>query len=85
MRMLLRPLAHRTEEDLGCRRVRVLLQEVVLDLPDVVEPEPVGELDLLESVRGAAGARRRPPTAAEAGARRRSRSALGTGCQVRSP
>jgi hypothetical protein len=30
--------------------MRVLLEEVVLDLPDVVEPGPVRELDLLERV-----------------------------------
>ncbi len=36
------------EEHLGRRRVRVLVEEVVLDLPRVVEAEPVGELDLLE-------------------------------------
>ena len=38
------------EEHLGRARVRVLLEEVVLDLPDVVDAEPVGELDLLERV-----------------------------------
>ena len=40
----------RGEEHLGRARVAVLLEEVVLDLPDVVEPEPVGELALLERV-----------------------------------
>ena len=30
--------------------MRVLLEEVVLDLPHGVEPEPVGELDLVERV-----------------------------------
>ena len=30
--------------------MRVLLEEVVLDLPDDVEAEPVGELDLVERV-----------------------------------
>ena len=49
-RMLLRALAGGGEEDLGRARVRVLLQEVVLDLPDVVDAEPVGQLDLLERV-----------------------------------
>ena len=44
------------QEHLGRRGVRVLLEEVVLDLPDVVEAEPVGELDLLERVRRAGGA-----------------------------
>jgi len=46
----LRALAARGEEDLGRGGVRVLLEEVVLDLPDVVEPHAVGELDLLERV-----------------------------------
>src|SRR5262249_26956268 len=44
----LRALAAGGEEDLGRRRVRVLLEEVVLDLPGVVEPEAIGELDLVE-------------------------------------
>ena len=34
----------------GAERVRVLLEEVVLDLPDVVDAEPVGQLDLVERV-----------------------------------
>src|SRR2546425_3265149 len=38
----------RGQEDLGRRGVRVLLQEVVLDLPGVVDPEPVGQLHLRE-------------------------------------
>ena len=38
------------EEHLGRARVRVLLEEVVLDLPHVVDAERVGELDLLERV-----------------------------------
>ena len=38
------------QEDLGRGRVRVLLEEVVLDLPDVVEAEPVGQLDLRQRV-----------------------------------
>ena len=45
-----RALAGGGKKDLRGARVRVLLQEVVLDLPDVVEPEPVGQLHLLESV-----------------------------------
>ena len=49
-RMRSRPLGGGGEEHLGGRGVRVLLEEVVLDLPHVVEPEPVGELDLLERV-----------------------------------
>ncbi len=36
---LLRPLAARGEEHLGRRRVAVLLEEVVLDLPDVLEAQ----------------------------------------------
>ena len=46
----LRPLARRGEEHLRRARVRVLLEEMVLDLPDVVEAEAVGELDLVERV-----------------------------------
>jgi hypothetical protein len=44
--------AHRCgcQEDLGRRAVAVLLEEVVLDLPDVVDADPVGEHDLLERV-----------------------------------
>ena len=45
-----RALARRGQEDLGRRRVAVLLEEVVLDLPDVVVAETVGQLDLLERV-----------------------------------
>ena len=43
-------LAGGGEEHLGRARVRVLLEEVVLDLPQVVDPEPVGELHLVERV-----------------------------------
>ena len=43
-------LARGGEEDLGSAGVRVLLKEVVLDLPDVVEAETVGDLDLLQRV-----------------------------------
>lgn len=45
-----RPLARSAEEDLGCRRMGVLLEEVMLDQPDAVEPKSVGKLDLLEGV-----------------------------------
>ena len=38
------------EEDLGGRGVRVLLEEVVLDLPDVVVAESIGERDLVKRV-----------------------------------
>ena len=61
----------------GAEEWRVLLEEVVLDLPDVLEAELVGELDLLERVLKA-GARRPRPRAAEAGARRTCRSAWGS-------
>src|SRR3954454_19524951 len=44
------PLRRGSEENLRGARVRVLLEEVVLDLPDVVEARAVGELYLLESV-----------------------------------
>src|SRR5690606_24789450 len=43
-------LAGGGEEDLGRRRVGVLLEEVVLDLPDVLDAEAVGVLDLVERV-----------------------------------
>jgi hypothetical protein len=46
----LRALAGGAQEDLRRRAVRVLLEEVVLDAPRVVEAEPVGELDLREGV-----------------------------------
>ena len=41
-------LGERRHHELGGRGVRVLLQEVVLDLEDVVEPELVGQLHLFE-------------------------------------
>ena len=43
-------LRDRGEEHLGRAGVAVLLEEVVLDLPHVVDAEPVGELALLERV-----------------------------------
>src|SRR5439155_12484741 len=46
----LRALAAGGEEHLRGRGVRVLLQEVVLDLPRDVDPEAIGELHLLERV-----------------------------------
>ena len=49
-RIRLRACGGRGEEHLGRRRVRVLVEEVVLDLPRIVEPEPVGELDLIERI-----------------------------------
>jgi len=44
----LRPLRQGTQEDLGGAGVAVLLEEVVLDEPEAVDPDPVGELGLLE-------------------------------------
>jgi hypothetical protein len=38
------------EEDLGGRAVGVLLEEVVLDLPDALEARALGDLDLFERV-----------------------------------
>src|SRR5207249_254799 len=43
-------LAERAEHDLGARTVRPALPEVVLHEPHPVEPERVGERDLLERV-----------------------------------
>src|SRR5262249_39963047 len=45
---VLRALRAGGQEDLGGGRVRVLLEEVVLDLPHRVVAELVGELDLVE-------------------------------------
>ena len=47
---VLRALRTRGQEDLGRRGVRVLLEEVVLHLPRVVDAELVGELDLVERI-----------------------------------
>jgi hypothetical protein len=46
----LRPLARSAEEQLGCRRMGVHLEEVVLDLPREVEAQTVGQLDLVEGL-----------------------------------
>jgi hypothetical protein len=43
-------LAGGTKKHLWCRRMGVLLEEVMLDQPDAVEPKSVGKLDLLEGV-----------------------------------
>jgi hypothetical protein len=43
-------LAGRGQEDLGRGAVRVFLQEVVFHLPDAVEPKPICELHLFESI-----------------------------------
>jgi hypothetical protein len=40
----------RGEEHLRRGRVRVLVEEVVLDLPRIIEAEPIGELDLIEGI-----------------------------------
>ena len=47
---LLGALRHRGQEDLRRARVAVLLEEVVLDLPAVLDAELVGELALLQRV-----------------------------------
>ena len=49
------------EEHLGRRAVRILLEEVVLDAPGVVEPQPIGELDLRQRIRDDALLRARVP------------------------
>ena len=60
------------EEHLGRRGMRILLEKVMLDLPDVIDADPVGELHLFH---GRAVARRhRPSRRAAAGARRRYRN-----------
>src|SRR5215212_8852140 len=46
-----RALAGGRQEDLRSARVGVLLEEVVLHLPHVVDAEAIGQLDLLERVR----------------------------------
>ena len=46
----LRPRRDEGEEDLGRRRVRILVEAVVLDLPDAVVAELVGEHRLLDAV-----------------------------------
>ena len=47
---LLGALRHRGQKDLRRARVAVLLEEVVLDLPAVLDAELVGELALLQRV-----------------------------------
>ncbi len=41
-------LADRAVEDLGRGAVRVFFEEMMLDLPDVVDSDAVGEFDLRE-------------------------------------
>ena len=43
-------LASGTEEHLGCRRVRILFEKVVLDLPGKIVAEPISQFDLVERV-----------------------------------
>ena len=76
-RMRVRALAGGGEEHLGRRRVAVLLEEVVLDLPHVVDAEPVGELDLVERVLEQLVLVVGGPRAGAAGARRRCRTSRG--------
>src|SRR5581483_7152458 len=45
-----RPLRGGRQEDLGRRRVRVLLEEVMLDFPRGIDAEAISELDLVERV-----------------------------------
>src|SRR6266536_2805582 len=45
------PLARGGEKDLGRGRVRVLLEEVVLHLPNRVQPQLVRELNLFEGIQ----------------------------------
>src|SRR3984885_2521554 len=47
---VLGPLRRRTEEHFGSRRVRVLFEEMMLDLPGVVVAKPVGQLHLVERI-----------------------------------
>src|SRR5262249_25059702 len=47
---VLRALAGGAEGDFGRRRVRILLEEMMLDLPGVVVGKLVGELDLGERI-----------------------------------
>src|SRR5262249_39097542 len=47
---VLRSLACRRQEHFGSARVRVLLEEMVLDLPHVVDPDTVRQLDLFERI-----------------------------------
>ena len=47
---LLGALAGRGQEDFGCRRVGILLQEVMLYLPGEVVAETIGQFDFVEGV-----------------------------------
>ena len=61
------------QEHLGGRAVGILLEEMVLHRPGVVDPQAVGEFDLRRARPAPAAARRRAPRAWEAAARRTSR------------
>ena len=45
---VLRAGRQRGEEHVGCRAVGVLVEEVVLHRPRVLDTEPIGQLDLLD-------------------------------------
>ena len=49
-RMFFVCIAHAVRNSSGAERVRVLLEEVVLDAPDLVEAQLVGEPHLLQRV-----------------------------------
>jgi hypothetical protein len=36
------------KEHLGRRRVRIFFEKMVLDFPDIVDAEPIGEFDLIQ-------------------------------------
>ena len=50
MRMRLVRAAQARQEYLGRRGVGVFLEEVVLDLPDVVDAQAIGQLDLRQRI-----------------------------------
>jgi len=54
-------LAGGAQEDFRRRGVRVLLEEVMLDLPRVVVAQPVGQLDLGQRILQQLVLARRPP------------------------
>ena len=43
-----RPLRHRGQEHLGGAGMRILLEEVMLHFPHVIEPQAVGQFDLVK-------------------------------------
>ena len=72
----LRALRAGGEEDLRGGGMRIFLQEVMLDLPHVVDAEPVAEFDLRQRVLDTGGVRNPRPKAAATGARRTCRISL---------